>query len=175
MLGNLWEWERNWWAWASLCHWVETKETRGFTAAVAVGASDGPLVCQFGPGARTAPGFAAVRGVDSLGCKWGLELLSLLGFPFPRLWQRELDILELFVFPLSVPFGASRLQSSPEPQSGTWEIQKNSETSAHCCFSSLRFLASLPSFPQLSEFFYHCLLDSFQGIELYLQKWNRER
>lgn len=28
--------------------------------------------------------------------KWGLELLSLLGFPFPGLGQRELDILELF-------------------------------------------------------------------------------
>lgn len=86
MLGNLWEWERNCWAWVSLCHWVETKETQGFTAAVAVGTSDGPLVCQFGPGARSAPGFAAVSGVDSLGCKVGTGTAVSVGFPLPRTW-----------------------------------------------------------------------------------------
>lgn len=74
------------------------QETQGFTAAMAVGASDGPLVCLFGIGARTAPGFAAVSGVDSLGCKVGTGTSVSVEFPLPQTLQRELDILELLCF-----------------------------------------------------------------------------
>lgn len=112
----------------------------------------------------------------------GLENLSsrsLLSFPFYSPLARKKNFSHLFVYLSVYPFwwfwkaGCSGAQ--------TWigeSLKTNKQTNPGSCSGAfpfiLRFLVSPPASFYLSESFYDCLLNYFQGIQLCSEKKSKE-
>lgn len=130
--------------WVSLCHWVERRETQGFTAAV--NELGHLLVSWCGTNTEGAP----------LCLCWASHSLN---------FGRE---NKLFFLVLSMPIGGSELQATLASTQFMGDEKKTQETHHIVVHQVLRSLISSPCSFQLSESFYHCILNKIPRSFFYI-------